>query len=95
MIMTKPRKDDIVWYTLSKYGAPGRARTPVLFKGPPGSGKTFESRLFAREAGFDSFIELGGHRGLESFDLQGQTLLEPNGGTIWKDGPVTEAFRFV
>lgn len=78
---------------LRKYAAPGQSLSPVLLKGPQGTSKTFEARKFGRGKDFDRFIEIGGHRGLESFDLMGQFVLKDS-TSLWKDGPLAEAFRF-
>jgi MoxR-like ATPase len=67
-------------------------KVPVLFEGDRGSGKTKEVRDFSRMNGF-FFVEQGGHEGIEAPDLLGHVTPLPQGGYVWKDGPVTEAFR--
>ena len=64
---------------------------PVLVIGPPASGKTHSVREFAESVG-GQYIEYGCHDGSESTDLLGFTV-PYKGGWVWKDGPVSEAFR--
>lgn len=67
-------------------------RVPVLFEGDRGAGKTHTARQFARENKF-ACVECPGHEGIEAPDLLG--FLVPYGPQqmVWKDGPISEAFR--
>ncbi len=67
-------------------------RVPVLFEGDRGAGKTFEAREFARTNGFKR-VEFGGHEGIESPDMLGYLVPLDANRMVWKDGPVSEAFR--
>lgn len=67
-------------------------RVPVLFEGERGAGKTVTARAFARDNGYKR-VELGGHEGLEAPDLLGFLVPVTQGALVWKDGPVSEAFR--
>lgn len=67
-------------------------RVPVLFEGERGAGKTVTAREFARRNGYAK-VEMGGHEGLESPDLLGYLVPYGNGQMVWKDGPLSEAFR--
>lgn len=67
-------------------------KVPILIVGDRGSGKTWEAREFADKKKV-YLCELGGHQGIESVDMLGS--FAPLGGSqfIWKDGPLSEAFR--
>lgn len=67
-------------------------KVPVLFEGDRGAGKTVTARAFARTNGY-SKVEMPGHDGVEAMDLLGYSLPAPNGAMVWKDGPLSEAFR--
>lgn len=67
-------------------------RVPVLYEGERGAGKTVTARAFAREHGYKR-VELGGHEGVESPDLLGYLVPFDKGAMVWKDGPLSEAFR--
>jgi nitric oxide reductase NorQ protein len=74
-------------------------RIPVLLKGPTGCGKTrfveHMSWLLTREHGRDpaaGLVTVSCHDDLTSADLVGRYLLSPE-GTIWLDGPLTQAVR--
>ena len=64
---------------------------PALIIGPPASGKTHSVREYA-ESIDAHYIEYGCHDGSETTDLLGITV-PYKGGWVWKDGPVSEAFR--
>lgn len=67
-------------------------RVPVLFEGERGAGKTKESRDYARRNNFKC-VEVGGHEGLESTDMLGYLVPYGAGQMVWKDGPLSQAFR--
>lgn len=67
-------------------------QVPVLFEGERGAGKTVTAREFARHNSYPK-IEMGGHEGLEAPDLLGYLVPYGNGQMVWKDGPLSEAFR--
>jgi|JI10StandDraft_1071094.scaffolds.fasta_scaffold05654_16 MoxR-like ATPase len=64
---------------------------PALIIGPPASGKTHSVRQLAESIDAE-YIEYGCHDGTETTDLLGMTV-PCNGMWVWKDGPVSEAFR--
>lgn len=67
-------------------------RVPVLFEGERGAGKTVTARAFARTNGYKR-VEFGGHEGIESPDMLGYLVPRDKGSMVWKDGPISEAFR--
>jgi hypothetical protein len=67
-------------------------RVPVLLEGDRGSGKTYEARQFARQGGYFC-VESNGHEGLEAPDLLGFLVPVGAGSLVWKDGPLSRAFR--
>lgn len=78
--------------SLVKYFRQLAFKTPVLIEGERGSGKTYGARHFAISKSID-LIEVDGHEGVESHDLLGFFVPDGEGGLIWKDGGLTEAFR--
>ena len=76
-----------VAFALERYASPARAVKPLLIKGEPGAGKTFQARGHGEM--FDHYIEVGIHNSTEATDLLGyQTPTVP-----WVDGPMSEAWR--
>ena len=67
-------------------------RVPVLFEGDRGAGKTREARMYARACGFP-YVECPGHEGIEVPDLLGYMVPYSPTQMVWKDGPLSEAFR--
>lgn len=76
-----------VAHALERYASPARAVKPLLIKGEPGAGKTYQARNHGSM--FDHYIEVGIHNSTEATDLLGyQTPTVP-----WVDGPMSEAWR--
>jgi hypothetical protein len=76
-----------VSFALERYASPARAVKPLLIKGEPGAGKTYQARQHGLM--FDHYIEVGIHNATEATDLLGyQTPTVP-----WVDGPMSEAWR--
>lgn len=74
-------------------------RIPVLLKGPTGCGKTrfveYMAWLLGREGGRSAdggVVTVSCHDDLTSADLVGRYLLSGE-GTVWLDGPLTQAVR--
>jgi midasin (ATPase involved in ribosome maturation) len=67
-------------------------RVPVLVEGDRGSGKTYEAHAFARQNDLP-LIEMGGHEGVEAIDLLGTYTPMADRTLVWKDGPLSQAFR--
>jgi MoxR-like ATPase len=67
-------------------------RVPILYEGERGAGKTVTARAFARDNGYKR-VELGGHEGIESPDMLGFLVPVDKSTMVWKDGPLSEAFR--
>lgn len=65
---------------------------PVLLEGDRGAGKTKEARDFARTHNYTK-VEMGGHAGTEAADMLGYLVPAGKGEMVWKDGPLSEAFR--
>jgi hypothetical protein len=68
-------------------------KIPVLLDGPPGTGKTYTCREFAKVGGFHACAEVAGNSSMESIDFLGGMVPIGGGKMIWMDGPVTRAFR--
>jgi nitric oxide reductase NorQ protein len=67
-------------------------RLPVMLKGPTGCGKTRFIEHMAWRLG-KPLITVAAHEDMTAADLAGRYLLEPE-GTVWHDGPLTQAVRF-
>src|SRR5690606_16842868 len=67
-------------------------RVPILYEGDRGAGKTFEARNFARINRLP-VVECAGHEGVEAIDMLGHFVPYGQGMLVWKDGPLSEAFR--
>jgi len=68
-----------------------RERLPVMLKGPTGCGKTRFVEHMAWRLG-KPLITVAAHEDMTAADLAGRYLLEPS-GTVWHDGPLTQAVR--
>lgn len=68
------------------------ARTPVLLKGPTGTGKTRFLEHMAWRLGELPLHTVACHEDLTAADLVGRFVLE-SGGSRWVDGPLTSAVR--
>jgi nitric oxide reductase NorQ protein len=66
-------------------------RLPVMLKGPTGCGKTRFVEYMAWRLG-KPLITVAAHEDMTAADLAGRYLLEPT-GTVWHDGPLTQAVR--
>lgn len=67
-------------------------RTPVLLKGPTGTGKTRFLEHMAWRLGELRLTTVACHEDLTAGDLVGRFVLE-SGGSRWVDGPLTAAVR--
>lgn len=64
----------------------------LLLEGDKGSGKTYAATMWGKEKSiFQLFI--GGHEQFESIDFLGHYIQQKSGELVWKDGPLSEAFR--
>jgi nitric oxide reductase NorQ protein len=66
-------------------------RLPVMLKGPTGCGKTRFVEHMAWRLG-KPLVTVAAHEDMTAADLAGRYLLEPT-GTVWHDGPLTQAVR--
>ena len=66
-------------------------RLPLMLKGPTGCGKTRFVEYIAWRLK-KPLITVAAHEDMTASDLVGRYLLEP-GGTVWHDGPLTQAVR--
>jgi nitric oxide reductase NorQ protein len=66
-------------------------RLPVMLKGPTGCGKTRFVEHMAWRLG-RPLVTVAAHEDMTASDLAGRYLLEPQ-GTVWHDGPLTQAVR--
>ena len=66
-------------------------RLPILLKGPTGSGKTRFVEFMAYKLGLP-LITLACNEDMTASDLVGRFLLD-EAGTVWHDGPLTQAVR--
>ncbi len=67
-------------------------RKHALLIGPAGFGKTYEATKWIDEAGYESEF-IAGSSAIESIDLLGYWVKNPEGNLIWLDGALTAAFR--
>ena len=74
------------------YEAAYARRLPVLLKGPTGCGKTRFIEFMAHRLGVP-LITLACNEDMTASDLVGRFLLDEL-GTVWHDGPLTEAVRY-
>lgn len=66
-------------------------RLPVMLKGPTGCGKTRFVEHMAWRLG-RPLVTVSCHEDMTASDLVGRFLLDPS-GTVWTDGPLTQAVR--
>ncbi|MCS0497145.1 CbbQ/NirQ/NorQ/GpvN family protein [Ancylobacter sp. MQZ15Z-1] len=66
-------------------------RLPVMLKGPTGCGKTRFVEYMAWRL-HQPLITVAAHEDMTAADLAGRFLLTPE-GTVWHDGPLTQAVR--
>ena len=67
-------------------------RKHLLLEGEKGSGKTYHAMTWSRGKGVEQLF-VGGHEQFESIDFLGHYIQQKNGELVWKDGPLSEAFR--
>ena len=66
----------------------------LLIQGEKGGGKTYMvSKLLEDRADEFASVDIRGHEGMEAIDLLGYYIKTDSGGLVWKDGPLTSAFR--
>lgn len=80
------------WDALLRYLTPGHARPAIALVGPAGNGKTTAAEAACRALGYD-YLVIDATEYLEPADLVGCTTFDPRRGEVWRDGPVTAAFR--
>lgn len=68
------------------------ARLPLMLKGPTGCGKTRFVEYMAWKLG-RPLITVACHEDMTASDLVGRFLLDAE-GTVWQDGPLTQAVRY-
>jgi nitric oxide reductase NorQ protein len=76
---------------LDVFAAAYAGRLPVMLKGPTGCGKTRFVEHMAWRLG-RPLVTVAAHEDLTAADLVGRFLLAPS-GTVWHDGPLTQAVR--
>jgi nitric oxide reductase NorQ protein len=77
---------------IALFEAAHQARMPMMLKGPTGCGKTrfIEFMAWRLEK---PLITVACHEDMTASDLTGRFLLDAN-GTVWHDGPLTNAVRY-
>ena len=76
---------------IALFSAAYAARLPVMLKGPTGCGKTRFVEHMAWKLG-RPLVTVAAHEDMTAADLAGRYLLAPE-GTVWHDGPLTQAVR--
>ena len=66
----------------------------LLIQGQKGFGKTYmvSKMLIDNKEDYDT-VDMRGHEGVEAIDLLGHYIRDEEGGLVWKDGVLTQAFR--
>ncbi len=64
----------------------------LLLEGDKGSGKTYAATMWGKDKELTQLF-IGGHEQFESIDFLGHYIQQKSGELIWKDGPLSEAFR--
>ena len=64
----------------------------ILLEGDKGSGKTYAATSWGADKNISQLF-IGGHEQFESIDFLGHYIQKKSGDLIWKDGPLSEAFR--
>lgn len=67
-------------------------KKPVCIEGDKGSGKTVGMQMLMAKMGVQ-WVAVNGNPGMESIDLLGHFVKVEDGSHVWKDGPLTQAFR--
>jgi len=66
----------------------------ILLQGEKGGGKTYAVSKMISEMDDDiKSIDIRGNEGIEAIDLLGYYIKTNDGNLVWKDGPLTKAFR--
>jgi nitric oxide reductase NorQ protein len=82
----EPVGDELSWFTHAH-----RHRLPMLLKGPTGCGKTRFVEHMAHRLG-RPLVTIACNEDMGAADLVGRWLLDAQ-GTVWQDGPLTQAVR--
>jgi nitric oxide reductase NorQ protein len=82
----QPAGDELAWFTHAH-----RHRLPMLLKGPTGCGKTRFVEHMAHRLG-RPLVTIACNEDMGAADLVGRWLLDAQ-GTVWQDGPLTQAVR--
>jgi hypothetical protein len=80
------------WDDLCRYLTPGHARPAIALVGPAGNGKTTAAEGVCEAMGYD-YVVIDATEYIEPADLVGAMTYDPALGEVWRDGPVTRAFR--
>ena len=80
------------WDDLWLYTTPGACRPAIALVGPAGNGKTTTAEAVLAARGY-TYLVIDANEYLEPADLVGAMTFDPQVGEVWRDGPVTRAFR--
>ena len=66
----------------------------ILLQGEKGGGKTYAVTKMLSDMDSDiASVDIRGNEGIEAIDLLGYYIKTNSGDLVWKDGPLTQAFR--
>jgi MoxR-like ATPase len=95
-LQAQPQSTDVIepsyWADLCTYLTPGAARPALALVGPAGNGKTTAAEAVCTALKYE-YIVIDATEYLEPADLVGCMTYDPQKGEVWRDGPVTKAFR--
>ena len=77
---------------LALYLTPGATRPAIALVGPAGNGKTTVAENALKERGI-GYVVIDATEFTEPADLIGAMTYDPQKGEVWRDGPITRAFR--